>query len=117
MCFGKLLTQMNNLFGKNILVEFDQYVKVPIMYIHSFIYFDDIFRKLTSSSGLKHKILKTVKTVEKYYNSVHTSTHLHSLRHISELKNRERETHITKFPEGAVIKLYIYIYIYTSLFE
>ena len=59
---------------------------VPKMYIHSFIYFDDIFRKLISSSGLKHKILKTVKTVEKYYNSVHTS-HLHSLRQISELKN------------------------------
>ena len=57
------------------------------MYIHSFIYFDDISRKLISSSGLKHKILKTVKTVEKYYNSVHTSTHLHSLRQISELKN------------------------------
>ena len=57
------------------------------MYIHSFTYFDDIFRKLTSSSDLKHKILKTVKTVEKYYNSVHTSTHLHSLRQISELKN------------------------------
>ena len=57
------------------------------MYIHSCIYFDDISRKLISSSGLKHKILKRVKTVEKYYNSVHTSTHLHCLRQISELKN------------------------------
>ena len=56
------------------------------MYIYSFIYFDDIFRKLISSSGLKHKILKTVKTFEKCCNSVHTSTHLHSLREIIELK-------------------------------
>ena len=76
------------------------------MYIYSFIYFDDIFRKLISSSGLKHKILKTVKTVEKYYNSAHTSTHLQSLRQISELKNLRKKPQNIKFPEGAVIKLY-----------
>ena len=76
------------------------------MYIYSFIYFDDIFRKLISSSGLKHKILKTVKTAEKYYNSVHTSAHLQSLRQISELKNLRKKPQIIKFPEGAVIKLY-----------
>ena len=74
------------MFYSKVFKTSENFIREGTNYL--FIYVDYIFRKLISSSGLKHKILKTVKTVEIYYNSVHTSTHLHSLRQISELKKK-----------------------------